>query len=44
MKKHMSLPFDLLLGRKTFDNWARFWPKHADFSPGDRCLSMGGLA
>lgn len=30
----MSLPFDLLLGRKTFDIWAPFWPKHGDIWPG----------
>ena len=34
MKKQMNMPFDLLLGRKTFDIWAPFWPKHADFWPG----------
>ena len=25
---------DLLLGRKTFEIWANFWPEHADFWPG----------
>jgi dihydrofolate reductase len=30
----MSLPFDLLLGRKTFDIWAPYWPQHADAWPG----------
>jgi dihydrofolate reductase len=30
----MSLPFDLLLGRKTFDIWAPYWPDHADIWPG----------
>ena len=34
MNKQMSLPFDLLLGRKTFDIWTPFWPKHADIWPG----------
>jgi dihydrofolate reductase len=24
----------LLLGRKTFDIWARYWPQHNDFWPG----------
>ncbi|MBL0744466.1 dihydrofolate reductase family protein [Chryseolinea lacunae] len=27
-------PADYLLGRKTFDIWADYWPKHADFWPG----------
>ena len=34
MKKQMSLPFDLLLGRKTFEIWEPYWPKHADIWPG----------
>ena len=34
LKKMMNLPFDLLLGRKTFAVWAGFWPQHADFWPG----------
>jgi dihydrofolate reductase len=34
MNKQMNLPFDLLLGRKTFDIWEPYWPKHADFWPG----------
>ncbi|TGL58730.1 dihydrofolate reductase family protein [Leptospira sarikeiensis] len=33
MNKQMSPPFDLLLGRKTFDIWAPYWPKHSDFWP-----------
>ena len=28
LKKQMDMPFDLLLGRKTFDIWAAFWPQH----------------
>ena len=24
------MPFDLLLGRKTFEIWAPYWPQHAD--------------
>jgi len=27
-------PADYLLGRKTFEIWADYWPKHADFWPG----------
>jgi len=34
MQKQMSLPFDLLLGRKTFEIWEPYWPKHADIWPG----------
>lgn len=32
--KQMNLPFDLLLGRKTFDIWEPYWPAHADNWPG----------
>jgi dihydrofolate reductase len=34
MRKQMSMPSDLLLGRKTFENFARFWPQHNDIWPG----------
>jgi dihydrofolate reductase len=34
MKKQMNIPSDLLLGRKTFDMWASFWPQHSDIWPG----------
>ena len=34
LRKQMSMPFDLLLGRKTFDIWEPFWPQHADEWPG----------
>ena len=34
LKKQMNLPFDLLLGRKTFEIWAPFWPQHGDAWPG----------
>jgi len=27
-------PADYLLGRKTFEIWAPYWPEHADFWPG----------
>jgi dihydrofolate reductase len=33
MQKLMK-PADLLLGRKTFDIWENYWPKHADNWPG----------
>ncbi|MBZ5658539.1 MAG: dihydrofolate reductase family protein [Acidobacteriia bacterium] len=34
LRKMMNTPFDLLLGRKTFNIWAAFWPQHADVWPG----------
>ena len=34
LRKQMNSPFDLLLGRKTFDIWEPYWPKHADAWPG----------
>ncbi len=34
LMKKMSTPFVLLLGRKTFDIWAAYWPQHADSWPG----------
>ncbi|MFA6978001.1 MAG: dihydrofolate reductase family protein [Ignavibacteriaceae bacterium] len=34
LQKQMSMPFDLLLGRKTFEIWALYWPQHADVWPG----------
>lgn len=27
-------PADYLLGRKTFEIWASYWPQHAEFWPG----------
>jgi hypothetical protein len=33
VQKRMNMPFDLLLGRITFDMWARFWPEHNDIWP-----------
>jgi dihydrofolate reductase len=27
-------PAEYLLGRKTFENWAGYWPHHGDFWPG----------
>ena len=30
LRKQMNLPFDLLLGRKTYDIWAPYWPQHGD--------------
>jgi dihydrofolate reductase len=33
LRKQMNQPFDLLLGRKTFDIWAPYWPNHGDIWP-----------
>jgi dihydrofolate reductase len=33
LRRQMGLPFDLLLGRKTYDIWAPYWPHHADAWP-----------
>jgi dihydrofolate reductase len=32
--KMLNAKFELLLGRKTFDIWAAYWPQHGDFWPG----------
>jgi dihydrofolate reductase len=34
LRKQMNRPFDLLVGRTTFDIWEPFWPQHADEWPG----------
>jgi dihydrofolate reductase len=34
VRREMSMPFDLLIGRRTFDIWAPYWPQHADIWPG----------
>lgn len=36
IRKQMNSSFDLLLGRKTFDIWEPYWPKHPDGWPGAR--------
>jgi len=33
IRTQMGLPFDLLIGRTTYDNWAPYWPNHS-FWPG----------
>jgi len=33
MGEQMSKPFDLLLGRKTFEIFASYWPHHVDEGP-----------
>jgi dihydrofolate reductase len=34
LRKQMNLPFDLLLGRKTYEIWEPYWPLHGDIWPG----------
>ncbi len=34
LRKQMNSQFDLLLGRKTFEIWEPYWPKHPDIWPG----------
>ncbi len=33
LKAKMNSPFDLLLGRTTYEIWAPYWPFHADIWP-----------
>ena len=34
MNRQMNLPFDLFLGRKTFEIWAPYWSQHGDLWQG----------
>jgi dihydrofolate reductase len=34
MTEQMKLPFDLILGRKTYEIWASYWPYHSENWPG----------
>ena len=34
LRRQMNLPFDLLLGRITFEIWEPYWPNHGDAWPG----------
>jgi dihydrofolate reductase len=34
VQKELSQQTDYLLGRKTFEIWAAYWPDHGDFWPG----------
>jgi len=32
--QRLMQPTDILIGRKTFDIWANYWPSHSEFWPG----------
>jgi dihydrofolate reductase len=34
VQEELQQPADYLLGRKTFEIWASYWPEHGDFWPG----------
>ena len=34
VQEELKQPADYLLGRKTFEIWANYWPQHGDFWPG----------
>jgi dihydrofolate reductase len=34
IRREMNMPFDLLVGRKTFEIWAPYWPQHMDIWSG----------
>lgn len=34
VQNELEQPADYLLGRKTFEIWANYWPEHGDFWPG----------
>src|SRR5881398_2426601 len=34
VKEELNRPADYLLGRKTFEIWAGYWPEHGAFWPG----------
>jgi dihydrofolate reductase len=34
IQRQMNMPFDLLVGRTTFEIWAPYWPQRADEWPG----------
>jgi dihydrofolate reductase len=42
MTKQLSVPFDLLLGRKTYDIFAGYWPNHPEIefvaTPFNKCV------
>lgn len=42
LSRQMNMPFDLLLGRKTYEIWAPYWPQHADVWPGANKATKSG--
>lgn len=33
VKRQLDVPIDLLLGRKTFEMWSQYWPRHGEIWP-----------
>ena len=33
LKEYGTIPFELLMGRRTYDIWAAFWPHHPEIDP-----------
>jgi len=33
LRRQMNMPFDLLVGRTTFEIWELYWPQHTDIWP-----------
>ena len=40
LQKELSIPFDLLLGKKTYDIWMKYWPKQIGMvaDPFNKCI------
>jgi dihydrofolate reductase len=44
IRKQMNMPFDLLIGRRTFDIWAPYWPQHNDIWPASSTANVMELS